>query len=184
MTGRAQESPTPGFVAVGLILAPWGRAGDLKVQPLTDFPQRFAPGCRLYIDDEPYVIERCQWRRGYAYLKLSGIDDTDAAKALRQRLLEIPESELMSLAEDEYYHFQILGLEVQSTEGEALGTVVEVISTGGNDVFLVRGPEGELLIPAVDDVIRGIDLKTGRMEVELVEGLRPPPTKRRRPRLP
>ena len=184
MTGRSQESPTPGYVAVGLIVAPWGRAGDLKVQSLTDFPERFAPGRRLYIDGEPYTIERCRWRRGHAYLKVSGIDSIVAAEALRQRLLEVPESELMPLAEGEYYHFQLLGLEVRSTEGEALGTVTEVISTGSNDVFLVRGPLGELLIPALEDVVKGIDLEAGCMEVELVEGLRPPPTKRGRRRFP
>jgi 16S rRNA processing protein RimM len=179
VTDRSEESPAHGYVAVGLIVAPWGRAGDLKVKSRTDFPERFAPGRRLYIGGQRYTIERSRWRRGYVYLKVSGIDSTAAAEALRQRLLEVPESELMPLAEDEYYHFQLLGLEVHSTEGEALGTVAEVISTGSNDVFLVRGPLGELLIPAVEDVVKGIDLEAGRMEIELVEGLRPPPKKTR-----
>jgi 16S rRNA processing protein RimM len=183
VTSGSQQSPAPGYVAVGLIIGPWGRVGDLKVRSLTDFPERFAPGRRLYAGGEPYTIEHCQWRRGYACLKFSGIDSTTAAEALRQRLLEVPESELMPLAEGEYYHFQILGLEVRSTGGEILGTVAEVISTGSNDVFLVQGPLGELLIPGTEDVIKSVDLEAGRMEIEMVEGLRPPPKKSGRQRI-
>ena len=77
----------------------------------------------------------------------------------------------MPLEQDEYYEYQIIGLAVWTTGGEYLGTVDEVISTGANDVYVVRGEEREILIPAIEDVVLEINLAQGRMVVELMEGL-------------
>jgi 16S rRNA processing protein RimM len=165
---------------VGRIVGPWGLHGDLKVESLTDFPQRFAAGGRVCLGGVAYVIERCRWQRGHALLKLAGIDSATAAEALRHRRLEVPEDELHPLGEGEYYHFQILGLEVRTTTGEVLGRVEQIISTGSNDVYVVRGPRGEVLVPAVDDVVKSVDPAAGRIEVEAVEGLLP--AERRTPR--
>jgi len=174
---RPRENASQGYVAVGRILGPWGLRGDLKVEPLTDFPERFVLGCSLYVEGATYAIERCRWYKGKVYIKLSGIDSATAAEALRQRFLEVPEEELKPLSEGEYYQFQILGLEVRTTEGQPLGKVTQILSTGSNDVFVVRGEGGELLIPALDDVVKAIDLDGGWIEVELVEGLLPPAKK-------
>jgi 16S rRNA processing protein RimM len=162
---------TPGYVAVARIVGPWGLHGDLKVEILTDFPQRFAAGSRVCMGDVAYVIEKYRWQRGRALLKLAGIDSATAAEALRHRLLEVPETELHPLGEGEFYYFQILGLEVRTTTGEVLGRVEQIISTGSNDVYVVRGPRGEVLIPAVDDVVKNVDPAAGHIEVEAVEGL-------------
>jgi 16S rRNA processing protein RimM len=164
-------------VAVGRILGPWGLQGELRVQPLTDFPERFAPGCSLYVDGVAHVVEHCRWHKGKAHIRLSGVDSATAAEALRGRLLEVPEGELKPLSEGEYYQFQIVGLKVRTTEGQPLGKVTQVLSTASNDVFVVQGEGGELLIPAVEHVVRAIDLDGGWMEVELVEGLLPPAKK-------
>lgn len=174
---RPRENASQGYVAVGRVLGPWGLRGELKVEPLTDFPERFALGCSLYVEGVAYVIERCRWHKGKAYVKLSGIGSAAAAEALRQRFLEVPEDELKPLSEGEYYQFQILGLEVRTIEGQPLGKVTQILSTGSNDVFVVHGEGGELLIPALDDVIKAIDLDGGWIEVELVEGLLPPAKK-------
>lgn len=177
---RSRENTSQGYVAVGRILGPWGLQGELKVEPLTDFPERFAVGHGLYVHGVAHSIERCRWRKGKVYIKLSGIDSATTAEALRQRFLEVPEEELKPLSEGEYYQFQILGLKVCTTEGQPLGKVSQILSTGSNDVFVVHGEGGELLIPAVDDVIKEIDLNKGWMEVELVEGLLPPAKKGKR----
>ena len=180
---EADEPPagTPGYVAVGRILGTWGLHGDLKVESLTDFPQRFAPGGRVCLGGVAHVIERCRWQRGNALLKLAGIDSTTAAEALRHGLLEVPEDELHPLGEGEYYHFQILGLEVRTTTGEVLGRVEQIISTGSNDVYVVRGARGEVLVPAVDDVVKNVDPAAGQIEVEAVEGLLPAKRRTKRP---
>ena len=169
-----EQKPTPGYVAVGRIVGLWGLRGDLKVESLTDFPQRFAAGGSVWLAGVVHVIEKCRWQRGRAILKLVGVDSVTAAEALRHCLLEVPEDDLRPLGEGEYYHFQILGLEVRTTAGEVLGRVEQIISTGSNDVFVVRGSRGEVLIPAVDDVVKSVDTTAGRIEVEVVEGLLPP----------
>jgi len=158
-----------GFVTVGRILRPWGVRGHLKVEPLTDFPDRFSPGSLLYIDGVAHRVEECRWRQGRAYIKLSGIDGT-AAQALRGRSLSVPEGELRPLPEGCYYQFQLLGLAVRDRQGRPLGRVAEILSTAGNDVLVVRGPGGELLLPALEDVILKVDLEGGWMEVD------PPPS--------
>jgi 16S rRNA processing protein RimM len=177
---RPRERARQGYVAVGRILGPWGLRGDVKVEPLTDFPERFGRGCRLHVEGVAYTIERCRWHKGKVYIKLSDIDSATAAEPLGQRFLEVPEEELKPLSEGEYYQFQILGLEVRTAEGQPLGKVTQILSTGSNDVFVVHGEGGELLIPALDDVVKAIDLDEGWMEVEPVEGLLPPAKKGKR----
>ena len=161
---------SPGFVAVGRIVAPWGVKGDVKVDPLTDFPERFGPGSRLWVAGQTLRVARSRWQTGHVYLGLEGVTSREHAEALRGRLLEVPEEELKPLAQGQYYRFQIVGLEVFASDGRALGRVVEILPTGADDVFVVQGPAGETLLPAIDDVILEVDLTTGRMVVEPLEG--------------
>ena len=77
----------------------------------------------------------------------------------------------MPLEEDEYYLYQIVGLAAWTEQGEYLGRVREVLNTGANDVYVIRGPKGDILLPAIDDVVREVDLETGRLAVVLPEGL-------------
>jgi 16S rRNA processing protein RimM len=151
---------------VGRVAAPWGVRGDLKVQPLTDFPERFRPGATLWARDRRHEVRGSRWSRGFVYLGLSGIDNRDAAEQLRGVLLEIPEHELTPLPEGQYYRFQVVGLEVCTPEGEHLGQVAEVLSTGSNDVYVIRGGPNELLIPAIEDVVIEVDVEGGRLVVE------------------
>ena len=152
---------------MGRVAAPWGVRGDLKVEPLTDFPERFRRGAALWLRGRRCEVERSRWSRGLVYLALSGIDSRDAAEELRGALLEVPENELTPLPEGQYYQFQVLGLEVRTPEGDLLGRLVEVLSTGANDVYVVRGGSKELLIPAIDDVVKEVDVAGGRLVVEL-----------------
>ena len=76
-----------------------------------------------------------------------------------------------SLSEGQYYHSQIIGLEVRTTQGEPLGNITEVLTGKSNDNYVVRGARGEILIPAIEDVVKSIDLNEGRMTIEAIEGL-------------
>jgi 16S rRNA processing protein RimM len=165
--------PSEGYVAVGRVAAPRGVQGELKVEPLTDFSERFDPGQTLWAAGVRREVETSRRHRRQVLLKLSGIDSTHDAEALRGALLEIPASELAALEDGQYYRFQILGMTVQDAGGHDLGTVVDIVHTGANDVYVVHGPQGELLIPAIDDVVRKVDVERRRMVVELMEGLRP-----------
>jgi len=162
-TGRPLAT-TEGYVAVGRALSPHGLSGEFRVEPLTDFPERFEVGRSLYIGGERHIIEACRWDRGRLYLRLPGIDSAEAAAALRHRLLEIPEREVKPLADGQYYQFQIVGLPVRTTAGLPLGRVSAVLTTGANDVFVVHGMLGEVLLPAISDVIKKVDLEGGYIE--------------------
>ena len=173
------EEVPPGYVAIGRVGAPWGVRGAVRVLPLTDRRAQLAAGRTVTVAGERRTIENTRWQKGLAYLRLSGIDDREAAGELGGRLLAIPESELQPLPEGHYYRFQLIGLAVISTDGEELGRVTDVLSTGANDVYVVHGDRGELLLPATDEVVREIDLEAGRMLIEALPGLLPQP--RRKP---
>ena len=169
------EEVPPGNVAIGRAGAPWGLRGAFRVFPLADSRKLFAPGREVTVSGKPYTIAGAQWRKGAVYLRLSGIEGREAAGELRGRLLAVAESELEPLPEGHYYRFQLIGLAVVSTDGEELGRVEDVLSTGANDVYVVRGEGGELLLPATDEVVREIDLAAGRMLIEVLPGLLPQP---------
>ena len=173
------EEVPPGYVAVGRVGAPWGVRGAVKVVPLVDTRDRLAPGRKVTVDGERRVIESARWRKGIVHLKLSGIDNHDAASALRERFLVVPEGELEPLPEGQYYRFQLIGLAVRNAAGTSLGRVTDVLTTGANDVYIVQGEKGEILVPATDEVIKKIDVQQGQMVIEEVPGLIPERRKER-----
>ena len=164
----------PRFIAVGQVVKPHGVRGEVAVEVLTDFPGRFALLERVYLsedDPRPVALESVRFHKGRALLKLGGYDDRTAVEALRGELVLVPIDEAMPLEPDQYYQDDLIGLEVWTTDEEYLGQVVEILETGANDVYIVQGERGEILLPAIADVIQWIDLEENRMVVELMEGL-------------
>lgn len=163
----------PLYLAIGKIMRPWGVQGEVRVEILTDWPERFGLLEYVYLGEQakPYRLERFRLHKGCALLKLAGCDDRNAAEAMRGQLVQIPSEKAMPLDEGEYYVHQIEGLEVSTDEGESLGQVVEVLFTGSNEVYVVHGPRGEVLIPAIADVVLRVDLEEGRLIVHLMDGL-------------
>ena len=178
----------PDWIAVGRIVGAFGVRGQLKVVPTGRSPERFQQLRHLYVGETHDLceIEHCRLRGSEALLKLKGIDTREAAVAQRYVYLYVPESEALELPPGEYFVHQIVGLQVFTEEGETLGTVEEVLSTGANDVYVVPGPRGEVLIPALKTVIRTVDLATGQIIVALPPGLletaKQPSMRRRRRR--
>ena len=144
--------------------------GDLKVEPLAP-PPAFKPGRTVFLDQTEYTIERSRRAARMLYLKLAGIDDRERAAEERGRYLQVPETALDPPGEDTYYWFQLIGLRVVTTAGEELGEITEIITTGSNEVFVVRGPRGELLIPAIEDVVQEVDIPGGRILIDPIPGL-------------
>ena len=159
------------FIAVGRVVTVWGVLGEVKVETMTDFPDRFSPQEMVYIRGRAVTIEQSRWHRGRVILKLATIDRVEDATELRGQLLEVPQSQVHPLPNGEYYQFQLLGLEVWTTEGELLGQITHILPTGSNDVYVVPSKHGELLIPAIEDVVLSVDLEKGRIVIELIEGL-------------
>jgi 16S rRNA processing protein RimM len=162
----------PWDLLIGEITAPQGLHGEVRVYPHTDFPERFAEltevGLRRDSDVQviPVVKSRVNGRR--IVLQLQGVDTIDQAEALRGVHLVVPKSQAVPLGDDEYYHHQLLGLEVVTTEGESLGRITHIWPTGANDVY--ETPIA--LIPAVKEYVREIDLAQGRMLVQARRGLK------------
>jgi 16S rRNA processing protein RimM len=169
--GRTDNGPR--YLVIGRVVRPWGVRGEAKVEIITDFPERFSRLRKVYLGPEavPFILESFRLHKGAALFKLKGCHNRTAVEELRGQLVQIPIEEAVPLEQDEYYEHQIVGLAVWTAGGERLGTVDEVISTGSNDVYVVRGQGREILIPAIEDVVLEISLAQGRMIVELMEGL-------------
>lgn len=140
---------------------------------LTGYPERLSQHPVFYLGPQakPYPVEDVRFHQGAALIKLAGCDDRNTAETLRGMLVQIPLEDAVPLEEGEYYYFQLVGVEVFTDQGEPLGRVVEVMETGANDVYIVRGPRGEVLIPAVEDVVRELDLTARRMVITPLPGL-------------
>ncbi len=159
-------------VAVGRINGAWGLRGHVKVTPLTTNPERFQPGSVLLIDGEPRQVLDVATPKGYPCVQFEGCTNRSAADSLNGTLIEIDESELPKLSEGEYYIHQLVGLIVVTRDGDEVGRLDEVLRTGANDVYLVRRKgRRDVLIPAIEDVVRSVDLTAGRMTIEPLEGL-------------
>jgi 16S rRNA processing protein RimM len=159
------------FITVGKILAPWGIKGKVKLEAVTDFPERFSPKSIIYIKRQPMTIDSVEWYKSKVIIKLNTIDSIEEAQQLRNEHVEIPYNQLYPLAEGQYYHFQLIGLEVLTSRGESLGYITDIISANSNDNYVVSGAKGEILIPAIDDVVKSIDICNGYLVIEAIEGL-------------
>jgi 16S rRNA processing protein RimM len=164
----------PAHLVIGRILGPHGMKGEVQVEILTDFPERFDGLETVYVGDELQAVDvvGCRTHGSRALLKLAGYESRETAAKLRGQLVQVPIEDAVLLENDEYYLYEIVGLEVRTTEGESLGRVAEVIETGSNDVYVVRDGDQEILIPALSDVVTRVDLDAGRIEVQLPRGLR------------
>jgi 16S rRNA processing protein RimM len=107
----------------------------------------------------------------YLILRLEGVEDRSTADLLRERYVMVPLEDAVPLEEGEFYLFQAIGLAVSTAEQEHLGEIVDVLETGANDVYVVQGPRGEILIPAIADCILDIDIEARTMTVQLMDGL-------------
>jgi 16S rRNA processing protein RimM len=163
------------WATIGKVVALFGVRGELKVRLLTDIPNRFAELDAVYAgpDHTRYAIQRVRPYKGeMIVLKLEGIDDTNAAESLRNQDLQIPLSELAKLPPDSYYQHDILGLRVFTLDRLELGKIVDILSTGSNDVYVIKALDGsQLLIPALKDVIKEIDLIHHTMHIDPLPGL-------------
>ncbi len=157
-------------VRIGRIVGTHGLKGEMKVLALTDFPERLAVGCRLRLKGEWVIIEGARTHQNRLLLKLNGVSHIDDAQAIMWEYLEATEDQRPELEEDEYVTADLVGLKVVTTDGEALGAVRDVLLMPAHDVLVV----GEIMIPAVKQFVKSIDLKTGVITVELIEGMREP----------
>jgi 16S rRNA processing protein RimM len=165
------ESTDLEYIVIGEIMSPWGVEGQLKVRVSTDFPERFNPLSKVYIKHQPRIIKDVIWQKDRVIIKLDSVYSYQEAKALQGQLIEIHHSQIKSLPDGQYYHFQLIGLEVRTTSRESLGNINQVLTITGNDVYVVKGSQGEILIPAIEDIVKSVDIGRGFIIIEAIEGL-------------
>lgn len=155
------------YLAVGEVLKPQGVRGEVKVQPLTNDPERFFDLQEVYIKrGEAYASHRVSCRRvheGYAYLNFEGVEDRDAAEKLRGEVLYVDRAHAVPLGEDENFICDLIGCEAFDRAGNPIGTLRDVMQPGANDVYVFQTPRGEMLLPARKEVILSVDVQEKRM---------------------
>jgi 16S rRNA processing protein RimM len=170
-------SPTPGeplFLAVGKLRRSHGIGGEILMDVLTDFPQRLRVGKTVFLGDEhaPYEISNVRSQDRALLMSFVGINDSDEASLLRNKIVYIQADSLPILPEGEYYHHQLLGMAVLDENHTPLGFLTDILETGANDVYVVTDPDGkETLLPAIESVILEIDLQRREMRVKNLDWL-------------
>jgi 16S rRNA processing protein RimM len=164
-------------VIIGEIIKVHGVRGEVVVRRLSDVPQRYRELETALVvaadgSSTPFAIERVRETELGVVVKFRGIDVPETAQErLLGRSLAVERDSVPPHAAGENYHFELIGLEVVRADGPYVGVLESIIETGANDVYVVRGPAGEVLIPAIHEVVEQVDVAAGRMVVRPLPGL-------------
>lgn len=168
----------PERIVVGRIVKPHGVNGELLVEVLSDATERFARGSRLDAGDpggtrRPLTVRATRDDRGRLLVRFAEVRDRSAAEAVRGLLLSIPRDEVAPLPEGAYYDWQLQGLTVEDENGRPLGRLVRVDRAPAQDLWVVDTGSGEVMVPAVDEFVRRVDLEGARIVLHVIPGLFP-----------
>jgi 16S rRNA processing protein RimM len=161
------------LVIIGRVLREWGLTGEVIVLPLTFYPERFLKLKEVAVQVQDRIEQKklrsVRPHKNNLLIAFEGCETPEDARRYRGALIKIKESESPKLAGGVYYHYQIIGLGVYTIDGDYLGKITSILETGSNDVYVVRGEDGEYLIPAIKDVIKEVDLEAKKMTVKPME---------------
>ena len=164
----------PVFVIVGKFRRPHGIKGEIRMTPLTDFPDLFDPGKSIFVGEryQPYTVNTVRWHGGDLLISLKDLPDRTSVEIFRNVMVYMKEKDLPEPLEGEYYLHQLVGLRVITDQDQDLGRIKEIIVTGANDVYLVETGTGkDILLPAIDEVVIEINQSEGYMLVHIIPGL-------------
>lgn len=172
LTGRSPDIAA-GYIAIGQIAGPWGVHGDVKVNLHTDFPERFQTTKVVYVGPQaqPLQVLSSRLHKGQVLLRLEGYDTPEATEELRNLWVQVPEAELVNLPEGEHYVFEMIGLAVRTTDGRNLGQITEILLSAANEILVVQGDLGEVLIPYISSVVVHEDLSAREIVIKPMPGL-------------
>ncbi|MGG4127887.1 ribosome maturation factor RimM [Paenibacillus illinoisensis] len=166
------------FMNVGKVVNTHGIRGELKIMPLTDFPEvRFAKNAELYLftpDNHPVLVhvESARLHKNMYIVRLKEYGNINEVEKFKGGIAKVSKENLAELEENEYYFHQIVGCTVVTEEGENLGTISEILTPGANDVWVVKTAAGkEILLPVIDDVVLDVNVNEKLVKVHLMEGL-------------
>lgn len=164
------------YLEIGQIVNTFGINGMVKVKPFTDDIKEFEYLKKIYIENKnskkEYQIEEVKYHKDMVMLKLKGVDKIEEAEKLRNHFITIPREDAIPLNEGEYYIVDLLDSEVYTEDGSKLGILEDIFNTGSNDIYVVRDELGkQILLPAIEEVIKEIDIHNKKIIVHLIEGL-------------
>lgn len=170
---------TARYYDVGKIVNTHGIKGELKIHSVTDFPEeRYRKGSKLFLfhDSLPepllVTVETARLHKNTYIVKFKEYGNINDVEKYKGGALKVPEDQRIDLEEDEFYYDDIIGCEVWTDEGNKLGVVKEIITTGANDVWTVETEEGkEVLLPFIEECILEVDIPNQKVTAHIMEGL-------------
>ena len=161
---------------IGQIVNTFGIKGQVKVVPFTDDITQFDTLKQIYIEKrknlELFEIEKSNYHKNMIILKLKGIDTPEQAESLRNCYIKINRKDARKLPEGTYFIVDLIGLDVYTDEEKLLGTLEDIYNAGSSDIYVVRTSEGkQILLPAIKDVIKKVDIENKKVIVHIIEGL-------------
>lgn len=164
------------MLLVGVITQTHGVRGEVKVFPTTDDVNRFKKLKQVILDTGketmPLEIQSVKFFKQFVILKFKGIDNINDIEKYKRCSLYVTREHAVPLEEDEYFIADMIGMEVCTEDGNIFGTLKDVIETGANDVYVIENAEhGEVLVPAIKECIRSVDIEKGQMMIHLMDGL-------------
>ncbi len=158
-------------IKIGQIVNAVGLKGEVKVYNYSDSQERYYDLQTVYLDDETYEIEKVRFQQHLVILKFKGVDDRNAAEALKGKYLNITEADLKELPEGTYYIRDLIGVLVVLESGEVLGTLTNVLQNFAQDLYEIDVNGKKVLLPAVNEFVLDVDLESRKVTVRLPEGL-------------
>ena len=161
------------YLEAGKVVTTHGIRGEVKIMPYTDTPELLAEFDRLFIgkNKDELIIERSRVFKNMVIAKIEGVDTPEAAEKLRNKLLYMHRDDL-ELDDDTYFIQDLIGIEVRDADyGKVYGTISDVMQTGANDVYVIKGSDREYLVPAIADVVVFTDIDENIMTIRPLDGL-------------
>lgn len=164
------------YLEIGQIVNTFGIKGQVKVNPFTDDIKKFEKLKEIYIEKKNelklFQIEKVNYSKNMVILKLKGIETPEEAEKLRNSYIKIDRKNAKKLPEGTYYIADLIGLDVYTDENKLLGKLDYIYNAGSSDIYVVKDEQGkEILLPAIKDVLKQVDLKNGKIIVHIIEGL-------------
>ncbi|GAA0445322.1 ribosome maturation factor RimM [Lentibacillus halophilus] len=162
---------------VGKIINTHGVQGEVKVQRITDFDDRFDIGNQLVLVNEDsqelvLTIDGHRIHKGFDLIHFKGYDTINDVEWFKGKHLQISENQLTELDENEYYYHEIIGCSAYLTDGSYLGSIKEILSPGANDVWVVKREQGkDVLVPYIENIVQEVDVAAQKVVIEPMEGL-------------
>lgn len=159
------------YLEAGKIVNVHGIKGEVKIMPYTDVPELLCEFDRLFLDKQEIFIERSRTAKNMVIAKLEGVDSPEHAEKLRNKILYMHRDDL-ELDDDTYFIQDLIGIEVRDADTDVVyGKISDVMQTGANDVYVIRGNGKEYLVPAIADVVISTDIDNNSMTIRPLEGL-------------